>query len=436
MTSELPSSWADFDVPIPPPQPVSSLLTNYSSPINVLAPLVRCGKLPFRHLCSLYETHVTYTPMILAQEFSRSQSARMADFTSSKDERGVFWVEDRRGEGIGEGVEVGSVVQPTIYGHPEDFPNGQPDLSHLNLDDPSEFQADSDSRPTAPHKTYYTAPPHTRLPPSFLPPAKHSTLIRGSLIAQFASPNPGCLADAAELVAPYVDGLDLNCGCPQRWAYNEGIGCALLRKPELVRDMVRAVKGRLGWGWPVSVKIRVDPDLKLTDQLVRSAISAGVSHITIHGRTRHQASTEPISLPAIRFAVESARGEVPCVGNGSVWNVQDAEDMRAETGVRGVMGARGLLANPALFAGYDRTPKHAVEQFVSLSVDYGLIFPLFHRHLAYMLESHFHRSERIYFNGLTSSVAAIDHLVSRGIDLEARHTEPIWDARRGRTLLK
>jgi tRNA-dihydrouridine synthase 4 len=188
----------------------------------------------------------------------------MADFTSGGEERGVFWVESRRGEGIGEGVEVGSVVQPTVYGHPEDFPNGQPqpDLSHLNLYDRSESQVDSDSSPIAPHKTYYTAPPHTRLPASFLPPTKHSTLIRGSLIAQFASPNPGCLADAAELVAPYVDGLDLNCGCPQRWAYNEGIGCALLRKPELVRDMVRAVKGRLGWGWPVSVKIRVDPDLK------------------------------------------------------------------------------------------------------------------------------------------------------------------------------
>lgn len=95
--------------------------------------------------------------------------------------------------------------------------------------------------------------------------------------------------------------------------------------------------------WCRVVTCQLTP-LRLTDQLVRSAISAGVSHITIHGRTRHQASTEPISLPAIRFAVESARGEVPCVGNGSVWNVQDAEDMRAETGVRGVMGARGLLA--------------------------------------------------------------------------------------------
>lgn len=50
-------------------------------------------------------------------------------------------------------------------------------------------------------------------------------------------------------------------GCPQSWAFQEGIGCALLRKPETVRDLVRQVKGRIGWEFPVSVKIRVDPDL-------------------------------------------------------------------------------------------------------------------------------------------------------------------------------
>jgi len=35
-----------------------------------------------------------------------------------------------------------------------------------------------------------------------------------------------------------VAGVDLNCGCPQRWAIQEGIGCALLKKPDLVKDMV------------------------------------------------------------------------------------------------------------------------------------------------------------------------------------------------------
>jgi tRNA-dihydrouridine synthase len=41
-----------------------------------------------------------------------------------------------------------------------------------------------------------------------------------------------------------------------------GIGSGLLRKPEIVADMVRAVKDRMGWDYDVSVKIRVDPDLK------------------------------------------------------------------------------------------------------------------------------------------------------------------------------
>jgi tRNA-dihydrouridine synthase 4 len=93
----------------------------------------------------------------------------------------------------------------------------------------------------------------------------------------------------------------------------------------------------------VGMRLTYSP-CRLTDQLVRSAIAAGVSHITIHGRTRHQASSEPVSLPGIKFAVECARGKVPCVANGDLWELSDAQAMREETGVKGVMAARGLLA--------------------------------------------------------------------------------------------
>ena len=57
-----------------------------------------------------------------------------------------------------------------------------------------------------------------------------------------------------------------------------------------------------------------------------------------------------------------------------------------------------------------------------------------HKHLAYMLESHFHRGERIWFNQLGSSVGAIQHLSSRGLDFDSSGGT-IWDARRGRTLV-
>ncbi|BEI79989.1 hypothetical protein CcaverHIS002_0105180 [Cutaneotrichosporon cavernicola] len=366
MAEDTAAAWADL--PTPERLPVRTMLEEFET-VNVLAPLVRCSKLPFRHLVSLYETHITHTPMILAEEFSRSQQARVSDLSTSSDERGVFWMEPRRHP---------PRVEPGALGA----------LEALRISD----ERDADG------------------------------------------PRPP-LADAAELIAPHIDGLDINCGCPQRWAYAEGIGCALLRKPELVADMVRCVHDRMGWEWPVSIKIRVDPDLRRTEQLVRTALAAGVSHITVHGRTRHQASTDPVSLDKLAFAVECVRGEVPTVANGDLWDLEDAHKMRRECGVHGVMAARGLLANPALFAGYDRTPVHAVENFVNLGLDYGFIFSLFHRHLAYMLESHFVKPEKTYFNALSSSVQVVEYLQTRGLDFGARRKVPMWDARRGYSLL-
>lgn len=271
--------------------------------------------------------------MVLAEEFSRSQQARVSDFSTSADERGVYWMEPRR-------------APPSITDSDAAGALAALHISKKRADDADDPRPDAypPFLPVDVDKSYHSPRATTRLPPTPTPPTPNSRLVRGALIAQLASPNGPSLADAAELLSPHVDGVDLNCGCPQKWAYNEGIGCALLRKPELVADMVRCVHDRLGWNWPVSIKIRVDPDLRRTEQLVRTALAAGVSHVTIHGRTRHQASTEPVSLDKIAFAVECVRGEVPTVANGDLWDAADGERMRRECGVHGVMAARGLLA--------------------------------------------------------------------------------------------
>ena len=82
------------------------------------------------------------------------------------------------------------------------------------------------------------------------------------LIAQFAAKDLVTLSRAAEMVYPFVDGVDLNCGCPQTWACQEGIGAGLMKSPEVVRDMVRGVKAHLGSDFCVSTKIRIHADLR------------------------------------------------------------------------------------------------------------------------------------------------------------------------------
>jgi len=132
------------------------------------------------------------------------------------------------------------------------------------------------------------------------------------VVVQFAANTAKQFGDAAELVAGKVAGVDLNCGCPQRWAIQEGVGCALLKKPELVKDMVREAKERSGLH--VSVKIRIAPDLGETVQILKLAESVGVSWVTVHGRTASSKPSDPVDYEAIKLVREHA--SVPLVANG------------------------------------------------------------------------------------------------------------------------
>ncbi len=389
--------------------------------------MVRYSKLAFRTLVSRYETHITTTPMILAKEFSRTEAARNSEFSTNLYERGTYELIP----GVAEGSESAQrwlseqeASSSTSSGkrEGEGKTNGE-----------AERDALAEERKAS----------------------KRKVRVRGALVAQFASSEPGPFADASELIGRFVDGVDLNCGCPQPWAYEEMLGSYLLRQPETVRDMVRAVKARMGEDFCVSVKIRVDPDLKLTDALVRNALHAGASVLQIHGRNRWQSSAgHPVDLDAIKFAVDSANacgfhtawgsrggaasqfadggsgGLVPCVANGDVWTLKDAITYRSHTGCRGAMSARGLLANPALFSGYDHTPTEAVGFFHSIATSWGLHTALIQRHLAYMLESSFWgRAEAIHFNSLSGAAAMTDYLAEQGLlprlDQFKGHKDPL-----------
>ena len=118
--------------------------------------------------------------MMLAPEFSRAQTARISDFTSSSSERGVFWMKPRR-------TKTASEHQGEDQGDPVD--------SGLDL-----ATIASSSRSSAATRS---PPVHSakRVPSSLNPPSREHRLVRGNLIAQFAANNGKSLADACEIIS-------------------------------------------------------------------------------------------------------------------------------------------------------------------------------------------------------------------------------------------
>ena len=209
-------------------------------------------------------------------------------------------------------------------------------------------------------------------------------------ITQFGASSSFELARATTLVAPFVNGIDINCGCPQSWACAENLGAALMQKPDLVVSMVKAAKETLrDAGYEdqktVSVKIRIHKDLRRTVDFVRAVEEAGVDFVTVHGRQRATRSSQPVDLGAIKLLKEHAT--VPMIANGDVFSLSDALATAQETGVDGILAARGLMQNPALFQGYENCPWEAVEVFISKVMKRPIPFKLVVHHLTEMCGS-------------------------------------------------
>lgn len=98
--------------------------------------------------------------------------------------------------------------------------------------------------------------------------------------------------------------------------------------------------------------------------LCQQAEAAGVSWIAVHGRTAAAVvlTNYPVDYDAIKLVKDSVK--IPVIANGDVWNMDDVNRITEETGVDGIMAARGLLKNPTLFAGFDQCPFYVMKEWV------------------------------------------------------------------------
>ncbi|KAG7712585.1 hypothetical protein KL930_001029 [Ogataea haglerorum] len=226
------------------------------------------------------------------------------------------------------------------------------------------------------------------------------------LIVQIGANNVTDLLRMIEMIHPYVDGVGLNCGCPIKDQVREGIGAALMSKKELVAEMVRAVKEKYGSEIVIETKIRVHSDIQETVEFVKLVEAAGVDFITVHGRTKNTRSSEPCDFDKIKTIKETV--SVPVIANGDCRSLEDAYRIARDTGCDGVMAARGILNNPAMFAGYERAPWGAIEKFWNLSTAYGLPFRLIQHHLGCMLVGQISKQLQNELNSKSSLLELMD----------------------------
>lgn len=133
-----------------------------------------------------------------------------------------------------------------------------------------------------------------------------------------------------------------------------GYGCALLKDPELIRDLTSTIRRNFPNSFSVSAKIRVQKPLDVTIDLVRQLEKCGITFITVHGRSPTQKIGEPSNVEYLAEIKKSI--SIPMVANGDVKTLDGANELYEQTKCDGLMSARGILTNPTLFAGTNTTP--------------------------------------------------------------------------------
>ena len=152
---------------------------------------------------------------------------------------------------------------------------------------------------------------------------------------------------AARYVSEMADIVDINMGCPAPKVVKNGDGSRLLLDLEQAEKIIKTVvknakvpvtlKCRKGWNQEHTVAV----------ELAKIAEKAGISAITIHGRTRTEFYSGTADLEIIKQVKQAVH--IPVIGNGDVVDEETALRMFEETGVDGIMIGRGSFGNPWIF---------------------------------------------------------------------------------------
>ena len=165
--------------------------------------------------------------------------------------------------------------------------------------------------------------------------------------AQIFGSDIDAMGYAAKFVSDFVDIIDINMGCPAPKIVKNGDGSKLLLDLNLVKNIATTVVKASKV--PVTVKIRkgwVNNNI-VAVEVAKILENAGISAITVHGRTRAEYYSGKADWNIIRKVKESVR--IPVIGNGDITSKEEAIKVFEQTNVDGIMIGRASIGNPWIF---------------------------------------------------------------------------------------
>ena len=258
--------------------------------------------------------------------------------------------------------------------------------------------------------------------------ALQELMIRGEhepkLVVQLFGRDPDIVAEAAKRMEDTgrFDGIDLNMGCPAHKIAPSGEGCGLMRTPDIAEKMMRKTVKAVSL--PVSVKMRLGWDKEHINapELARRAEDAGISEITVHGRTREQQYSGAADWDQIRRVAEGVH--IPVWGNGDLFSGKQAVERALRSGVAGVMIGRGAMGNPWIFREIRQLCQGVEPEPVSISERFEMIRKHYDRMLRWKPERIAVREMRKhigwYLHGLRGAGKARDEIN------HAEKPEQVW----------
>lgn len=165
---------------------------------------------------------------------------------------------------------------------------------------------------------------------------------------QIFGSDPEFMGKAASIMNQYPNEiLDINMGCPAPKVVKNGDGSALMRNPKLAAEVLTAVVKNSEK--PVTLKIRKGWDDESVNavEIAKIAQECGISALAIHGRTREQFYSGKADWDIIAEIKQTI--DIPVIGNGDVFEVQDAVNMLEKTKCDAIMLGRGAQGNPWIF---------------------------------------------------------------------------------------